>query len=97
LRQRFKLDIAPSIVDLERVMPSAALQFPSGRGNRRSAFYRIAHESLRFIELLLAAIEEAQSSAVRYHELARLSDRELARQGLTRDRIARFAILGRRQ
>jgi hypothetical protein len=78
-------------------MPSIALQFPSGRGTRSGAFLRLARHMARFVDAVVSAIVEARQGATSYHELSLLSDAELRKRGLTRETIARFAILGRAQ
>jgi hypothetical protein len=78
-------------------MPSAALQFPSGRGSGRSFLSQLARDLVAFVEELASAIAQAREMAADYHALAQLSDIELAKRGLTREAIARFVVLGRRQ
>ena len=76
-------------------MPSIALQFPSGRGTPGGGFLQFARRAARLADLVLAAIAEARGSAASYRELSLLSDAELHKRGLTRETIARFAVLGR--
>jgi hypothetical protein len=76
-------------------MPSIALQFPSGRGTRSGALLRFARHAARVADVILAALAEARQNATSYHELALLSDASLRKRGLTRETIARFAVLGR--
>jgi hypothetical protein len=76
-------------------MPSIALQFPSGRGTGRGGISRFAHDLARCAMEIVSAIVEAHEIASRYHALSRLSDVELRKRGLTRETIARFALLGR--
>ena len=76
-------------------MPSIALQFPSGRGTRGGGFLQFARRAARLADVLVAAIAEARDSAASYHELSLPSDAELRMRGLTRETIARFAVLGR--
>jgi hypothetical protein len=76
-------------------MPSIALQFPSGRGTRGGGFLQFARRAARLADLLVAAIAEARESAASYRELSLLSDAELCKRGLTRETIARFAVLRR--
>ena len=75
-------------------MPSIALQFPSGRGTR-GGFLQFARRAARLADLVVAAIAEARESAASYRELSLLSDAELRKRGLTRETIARFAVLRR--
>jgi hypothetical protein len=72
-----------------------ALQFPSGRGTRRSGFLRFVRRTAHVADVIVAAIVEARQNATSYHELARLSDASLHKRGLTRETLARFAVLGR--
>ena len=76
-------------------MPSIALQFPSGRGTPSGGFLQFARRAARLADLVVAAIAEARESAASYRELSLLSDAELHKRGLTRETIARFAVLGR--
>ena len=76
-------------------MPSIALQFPSGRGTGGGGFLQFARRAARLADVLVAAIAEARDSAASYHELSLPSDAELRKRGLTRETIARFAVLGR--
>ena len=76
-------------------MPSIALQFPSGRGTPGSGFLQFARRAARLADLVVAAIAEARDSAASYRELSLLSDAALRKRGLTRETIARFAVLGR--
>jgi hypothetical protein len=79
----------------EIVMPSVALQFPSGRGSRGSGLSRFARSVVRLPDLVVSAIVEARQIATTCHELSRMSDAELRKRGLTRGTIVRFAVLGR--
>jgi hypothetical protein len=78
-------------------MPSIALQFPSGRGTRGGGLLRVARQAVRLADVVVAAIAEARQNATSYHELALLSDASLRKRNLTRETIARFAVLGRTQ
>jgi len=76
-------------------MPSIALQFPSGRGTRRSGFALAARRTLQAADIALSAVVEALESLRLYNSLSLLSDAELQKRGLTRESVARFALLGR--
>jgi hypothetical protein len=79
----------------EIAMPSIALQFPSGRGTRRSGVALAARRALQAADFALSAVVEALESLRLYHSLSVLSDAELQKRGLTRETLARFVLLGR--
>jgi hypothetical protein len=78
-------------------MPSIALQFPSGRGTRRGGFAHAARRALQVFDMALSAVVEGRASLTCYHALSLMSDAELHKRGLTRETLARFALLGRVQ
>jgi hypothetical protein len=66
-------------------MATLTLPLPSGRGARRIGF-------VEFIAGIVDGIREGRALAGRYEALARKSDAELARLGLTREDIPRAVL-----